>query len=63
MILSGKDGFIQTSTSEQGFIVQYSDEDGMFEAEEYFSLDKLEEIFIAYVNQQNWKKMATWVEM
>jgi hypothetical protein len=35
----------------------------MFEAEEYFSLDKLEEIFIAYINQQDWKKMATWVEM
>jgi hypothetical protein len=63
MTLSGKDGFIQTSTSEQGFIVQYSDGGGMFEAEEYFSLDKLEEIFIAYINQQDWKKMTTWVEM
>ncbi|MGC9375061.1 MAG: hypothetical protein ACP5DQ_08490 [Bacteroidales bacterium] len=63
MTLSGKDGFMQTTTSEQGFIVQYSDEGGMFEAEEYFSLDKLEDIFIAYINQQDWKKMATWVEM
>ena len=63
MILNGKDGFIQTSTSEQGFIVQYSDEGGMFEAEEYFSLDKLEDIFIAYINKQDWKEMATWVEM
>ncbi|MGM0504384.1 MAG: hypothetical protein ACQESQ_07165 [Bacteroidota bacterium] len=63
MILNGKDGFIQTSTSEQGFIVQYSDEGGMFEAEEYFSLDKLEDIFIAYINQQDWKEMATWIEM
>ena len=63
MTLSGKDGFIQTSTSEQGFILQYSDEGGMFEAEEYFSLDKLEDIFIAYINQQDWKEMATWVEM
>jgi len=63
MTLSGKDGFIQTTTSEQGFIVQYSDEGGMFEAEEYFSLDKLEEIFIAYINQQDWKEIATWVEM
>jgi len=63
MTLSGKDGFIQTSTSEQGFILQYSDEGGMFEAEEYFSLDKLEDIFIVYINQQDWKEMATWVEM
>jgi len=63
MTLSGKDGFIQTSTSEQGFIVQYSDEGGMFEAEEYFTLEKLVDIFIAYINQQDWKEMATWIEM
>jgi len=63
MILSGKEGFIQTSTSEQGFIVQYSDEGGMFEAEEYFTFEKLVDIFIAYINQQDWKEMATWIEM
>ncbi len=63
MTLNGKEGFIQTTTSEQGFIVQYSDDEGMFEAEEYFTLEKLVDIFVAYINQQDWKEMATWVEM
>lgn len=63
MILNGKDGFMQTSTSEKGFIVQYSNNAGMFEAEEYFSFDQLVDIFIAYINNQNWKEMGNWIEM
>ncbi|MFW5721332.1 MAG: hypothetical protein ACOCWW_03005, partial [Bacteroidota bacterium] len=63
MILNGKEGFIQTTISEQGFIVQYSDDGGMFEAEEYFTKEELVDIFIAYINQQDWKEMATWIEM
>lgn len=63
MTLSSEDGFLQTSTSQTGYIVQYSEDDVMFEAEEYFTLEQLIDIFIAYVNKQNWKEQADWNKM
>lgn len=64
LILNSKDGFLQTTTSEKGYIIQYSDEGGMFEAEQYFELEKMITIFIAYIEKGDWKKMAgKWVAM
>lgn len=64
LILNSKDGFLQTTTSENGYIIQYSDEGGMFEAEEYFELKKMIDIFVAYIDKGDWKNMAgKWVAM
>jgi hypothetical protein len=63
MTLEGEDGFLQTTISGSKYIVQYSDDDGMFEAEEYFTLEQLIDIFIAYINKQNWKEKASWNKM
>ena len=63
LTLNSKNGFMQTSTSEKGYIVQYSNNDGMFEAESYFTMDMLIDIFKAYIEAGNWKEKATWVEM
>lgn len=63
LTLNSKDGFLQTSTSEKGYIVQYSNHEGMFEAEAYFTIEMLLEIFKAYIDNGNWKEKATWVEM
>jgi hypothetical protein len=62
--LSSDKGFIQTTTSEKGYIVQYSDGDQMYEAEEYFEMGKVIEIFTAYIENGNWKeKGGKWLEM
>ena len=64
LILNSKDGFLQASTSEQGYIVQYSDDSGMFEAEDYFTLDQLIDIFTTYIEKGNWKEKASkWLDM
>ena len=63
LILNSNNGFLQASTSEKGYVVQYSDDDGMFEAEEYFTLEMLNEIFTAYINNADWKAKAKWVVM
>lgn len=63
LILNSKDGYLQTSTSDKGYIVQYSDSDGMFEAEAYFTMDMLINIFTAYIDNGNWKEKAKWLEM
>ncbi len=63
LILNGPDGFLQTTTSEEGYIVQYSDDSGMYEAESYFSFDELIDIFEAYLEGKDWKSMDSWVEM
>lgn len=63
LILKGPDGFLQTTTSEEGYIVQFSDDSGMYEAESYFSFDELVEIFEAYMQGKGWKEMDSWVEM
>jgi hypothetical protein len=62
--LSSNGGFLQTSTSENGYIVQYSNGDKMYEAEEYFNLENLIDIFITYIEKGNWKeKGGKWLEM
>lgn len=63
LILNSKNDFLQASTSEKGYIVQYSDETGMFEAIEYFSLESLIDIFTSYMNKEEWKGKAKWVTM
>ncbi len=63
LILNSKRGFLQASTSEKGFIVQYSDDTGMFEAEAYFTFDMLNDIFEAYIDSKEWKEKAVWVGM
>ncbi|MFP4557818.1 MAG: hypothetical protein ACLFNU_13195 [Bacteroidales bacterium] len=63
LTLSGKDGFIQTSVSEKGYIVQYSEGSSMFEAESYFILDKVIEIFEMYLKGEDWKSVDNWVSM
>ena len=64
LILNSKDGFLQTTTSEQGYIVQYSDDSGMFEAEAYFTFEMLLDIFVTYIDEDNaWKSKAKWLEM
>lgn len=63
LILSSNDGFIQTSTSEKGFIVQHNHGKGMFEAEAYFTFDELVEIFTAYLKKGDWKSKAKWITM
>ena len=63
LILNSKNGYMQTSTSDKGYIVQYSDDDGMFEAEAYFNMEMLVDIFKAYIDVENWKEKAKWVGM
>ncbi|MCD4833386.1 MAG: hypothetical protein K8R31_06290 [Bacteroidales bacterium] len=64
LILNCKEGFLQTTTSEKGYIVQYSDDSGMFEAEDYFTFEMLVDIFVAYIDNDNtWKSKAKWGEM
>lgn len=64
LILNNKEGFLQASTSEQGYIVQYSTDAGMFEAEAYFTFEMLTEIFNLYIDNNNsWKDKAKWLEM
>ncbi|MCK5171376.1 MAG: hypothetical protein KAQ75_15970, partial [Bacteroidales bacterium] len=64
LILNSKDGFLQTTTSEQGYIVQYSDDSGMFEAEAFFTFEMLVDIFVTYIEKdETWKSKAKWLEM
>ena len=63
LILNRNESFLQTSISEKGYIVQYSDDGGMFEAEEYFSFEMLKDIFTSYIDKSDWKVKAKWVEM
>jgi len=63
LILNSKQGFLQASTSEKGYIVQYSDDSGMFEAEAYFTFEMLTNIFITYIDNENWKEKAKWIAM
>ena len=63
LILNSKSGFLQASTSEKGYIVQYSDDAGMFEAEAYFTFDMLADIFEAYIDSKEWKEKAVWIGM
>ncbi len=63
IILNGKSGFLQASTSEKGYIIQYSDDSGMFEAEAYFTEAMMIDIFVVYIDKGNWKEKAKWVEM
>lgn len=63
LILNCKTGFLQASTSENGYIVQYSDDKGMYEAEAYFTFEMLTNIFEAYINKEDWKSKAKWIEM
>ena len=63
LILNGKDGYLQTSISEKGYIVQYSDDSGMFEAEAYFTFEMLVDIFVTYIDKADWKAKAKWSEM
>ena len=63
LILNSSKGFMQTSTSDKGYIVQYSENDKMQEAEEYFNMDQLIDIFTTYIKGDNWKEKAKWVDM
>jgi len=64
LILNRDNGFLQTSTSDQGYIIQYSDQSGMYEAEEYFNHDRMIEIFVAYIDDLDWKELANkWIKM
>ena len=63
MTLNGKDDFLQTTISEKGYIVQHGGDDGMFEADDFFTFEQLVDIFIAYINEQNWKEKAKWNKM
>lgn len=63
LILNSKDGFLQSSTSDKGYIVQYSNDEGMFEAEAYFTIEMLNDIFTAYINNADWKSKAKWTAM
>ena len=63
LTLSGQNGFIQTSVSAKGYLVQYSEGDEMFEAESYFVLDKVIEIFEVYLKNEDWKSVDNWVSM
>jgi hypothetical protein len=63
LILNSSAGYLQTSTSEKGYIVQYSDDTGMFEAEAYFTMKMVIDIFKAYIDGSKWKENAKWIEM
>lgn len=64
LILNSDGGFLQTTTSDKGYIVQYSNGEQMYEAEEYFKIEKVIEIFKAYIEKGNWKeKGGKWLEM
>lgn len=63
LILNSKTGFMQASTSEKGYIIQYSNGDEMFEAESYFNLEETCDIFKLYLDGGNWKEKAKWTEM
>lgn len=60
LILKKENGFLQTAISEKGFIVQYSEGKGLFETTSYFTMEKLTEIFGAYLKAENWKAMGEW---
>jgi len=55
--LSSKDGFIQTTIAGEGFIVQYNDGDGLFEAESYFDIEEVQRIFVSFLKDDDWKEM------
>jgi hypothetical protein len=64
LILNYNDIFLQASTSEKGYIVQYSDDSGMFEAEAYFTFEMLTDIFQLYIDKNTtWKEKAKWQVM
>ena len=63
LILNSDNGFIQTTISDRGYIVQYNEGKGMFEAESYFTLDKVIEIFKVYLNKGDWQALDGWFAM
>lgn len=63
LILNSSKGFLQTTISELGFIVQHNHGDGMFEAESYFTIEMLIDIFEKYLNDDDWKGLDSWVSM
>lgn len=63
LILNGKDGFIQAAVSDDLFIIQYKENDKMFESQTLFNIDELKSIFAAYLTGNEWKDMAQWAEM
>jgi len=63
LILNSSKGFLQTTLSEQGFIVQHNHGDGMFEAESYFTFEMLIDILEKYLNNDDWKGVDSWVSM
>lgn len=63
LILNSKEGFLQTTISEKGYIVQQNHGEGMFEAESFFTYEKLVEIFTEYLKGGDWKEMDKWVSM
>lgn len=63
LILNSSKGFLQTTISEQGFIVQHNHGDGMFEANSYFTFEMLVDIFEKYLNNEDWKGVDSWVSM
>ena len=63
LTLNGKTGFLQTTISESGYIIQHNEGGEMFEAESYFTIDKMIELFETYLKGEDWKSMAKWGEM
>jgi hypothetical protein len=63
LILNSSKGFLQTTISEQGYIVQHNHGDGMFEAKSYFTFEMLVDIFEKYLNNDDWKDVDSWVGM
>ena len=61
-ILSNGDDFMQAAYSGEGFTVQYSENEKLLEAKDYFSKDNTIQIFKKYFKgDNNWKEGIDWI--
>jgi len=62
VILSNNDDYMQAAYSDQGFIIQYSENGQQLEAEEYFTKEQTVDILTKYFHDDiNWKEENKWV--
>lgn len=62
MILSKDEGFMQAAHSDQGLILQYSENGEMKEAEDYLTTEQAFDVMKRYFNGKDWKEGNNWIE-
>ncbi len=64
MILKNGENFIQAAYSEQGYDIQYKDDQAQYVAREYLPKEKTVEAFISYFHgDDTWKDLTPWDKM